>query len=655
MVNHHHPTEFQLHLFHEGALFKSHELFGAHVINEGGQTYTRFCVWAPHASEVRLAGDFNGWNGEGYIFDKVNKEGVWVLFIERDMTGSLYKYEIIVPTGEKKLKSDPFAYYSEVRPNTASIVQPLDGYKWNDQAWMRKRSKKVPQEEATAIYEVHLGSWKKADEDGSFLTYRQAADELVPYVVEHGYTHIELLPLTEHPLDASWGYQTTGYFSITSRYGTPQDFMYFVDRCHQNGIGVILDWVPGHFCKDAHGLYSFDGDYAYEYKTLNDRENSVWGTANFDLGKTEVISFLVSNAIFWLEKYHIDGFRVDAVANIIYWPNSEKEVNPHGIAFLKKLNSTVSSFCPNILMIAEDSTDWPNVTKSPENGGLGFTYKWNMGWMNDILKYMETDPNQRRYHHNKVTFSLMYAFTENFVLPFSHDEVVHGKKSLLDKMPGDYWQKFAQLRLLLGYQIGHPGKKLTFMGTELGQFSEWKDKEEIDWHLQEYEMHAKLNLFVKELNKIYKRSKPLYQLDSSPEGFDWIDADNNQQSVFSFVRRGFNDDDFLIIVCNFTWQAYSGYRVGVPAPERYREILNSDALEFGGSGVINKKTIKAEKEGFHSKPFSITMNIPPYGISILRPVKKRKGINANAKEEDGGHASGRRTGEQAKFTDKRTG
>ncbi|WP_043933785.1 1,4-alpha-glucan branching protein GlgB [Bacillus sp. EB01] len=648
------PTEYQLHLFHEGALYKGHELFGAHVLNDGDQPYTRFCVWAPNAVEVRLAGDFNNWNSAGYSFERVNKEGVWVYYEKEDMTGAIYKYEITSKTGEKLLKADPYAFFSELRPNTASVVQPLDGYKWNDQSWLKKRAKKEPIGEPTAIYEVHLGSWKKK-EDGEFLTYREIADELIPFVLEHGYSHIEVMPVTEHPLDISWGYQTTGYFSVTSRYGSPHDFMYFVDKCHQNGIGVILDWVPGHFCKDAHGLYRFDGGFAYEYKKEIDRENHVWGTANFDLGRTEVISFLISSAIFWIEHYHIDGFRVDAVANIIYWPNSERAVNTFGIEFLKKLNSAITKFSPNILMIAEDSTDWPKVTESPDNGGLGFTFKWNMGWMNDMLKYMETDPNQRRHHHNKVTFSLMYAFSENFVLPFSHDEVVHGKKSLLDKMPGDYWQKFAQLRLLLGYQTTHPGKKLTFMGTELGQFSEWKDKEQLDWHLLDYEKHAELNHYVKELNKLYKRSKPLYELDSSPDGFEWIDPNNHNQSVFSFLRIGKRDDEFLVVVCNFTWQAYSNYRIGVPAPERYREILNSDDVEFGGSGVINKKVIKAEEIPYHGKPFSVVMDVPPYGISILRPVKKRKGINANVKEEDGSHASGGRPGQQAKLTNKRIG
>lgn len=645
-----HPTEYQLHLFHEGSLFKSYELFGSHVIKNELETYTRFCVWAPAAQSVKLAGDFNGWNGDGYEFKKINGEGVWVLHVKEDMTGSLYKYEIIGPTGEKKLKADPFAFYSEVRPNTASIVYPLEGYQWNDRQWLRKREKKQTLQEPTAIYEVHLGSWKLA-QDGSLLTYKELADELIPYVLSHGYTHIEVLPLTEHPLDISWGYQGTGYFSATSRFGTPHEFMYFVDKCHENGIGVILDWVPGHFCKDAHGLYCFDGSYAFDYQNPKDRENLVWGTANFDLGKTEVQSFLISSALFWLEKFHVDGFRVDAVANIIYWPNSNLEVNPYGIEFLKKLNTAVANHYPGALMIAEDSTDWPKVTAAPEHGGLGFTYKWNMGWMNDMLKYMETHPYDRRHHHNKVTFSLLYAFSEAFVLPFSHDEVVHGKKSLLDKMPGDYWQKFAQLRLLLGYMTAHPGKKLTFMGTELGQFAEWKDKEQLDWHLMGYDMHEKLNDFVKELLKLYKRSKPLYELDHGYEGFEWIDANNHQQSIFTFIRKGKKKDDFIVIVCNFTPETYSGYRIGVPGPETYREILNSDSASFGGSGVVNSKTIQAEEIGFHGRPYSIEMNISPFGISILRPVRKRKGKVTDAKEKNRGNASGRGAGKQIKLLD----
>jgi 1,4-alpha-glucan branching enzyme len=647
-----HPTDYQLHLFHEGSLYRSYELFGAQVIMSEAKTYTRFCVWAPTAKKVRLAGNLNGWNGDGYEFQRINPEGVWILLVEEDLTGELYKYEITSSNGETNLKADPYAFYSEVRPNTASIVYSLDGYQWNDQDWLRKREKKQAPGEPMAIYEVHLGSWKLAS-DGSLLNYRELADELIPYILSHGYTHIEVLPLTEHPLDISWGYQATGYYSATSRFGTPHDFMYFVDQCHQNGIGVILDWVPGHFCKDAHGLYCFDGSYAFDYMNPKDRENLVWGTANFDLGKTEVQSFLVSCALFWLDKYHIDGFRVDAVANIIYWPNSDREINQNGIEFLKKLNGAVANHYPGTVMIAEDSTDLPNVTRSPEEGGLGFTYKWNMGWMNDMLKYMETSPYERKHQHNKVTFSLLYAFSEAFVLPFSHDEVVHGKKSLLDKMPGDYWQKFAQLRLLLGYMTAHPGKKLTFMGTELGQFAEWKDKEQLDWHLLDYEMHEKINLFTKELLKLYKRSKPLHELDFEYGGFEWIDADNADQSIFSFIRKGCKEGDYLVIICNFTPETYSGYRIGVPQRETYREILNSDAPLFGGSGVINKRMIKAEEINFHGRPYSIEMNIPPFGISILRPVKKRKGRVIDAKEKARSDASGRRTGKPLKHTDKK--
>lgn len=635
------PTDFELHLFHEGNLYKSHHLFGAHVIKDENETYTQFCVWAPTAEKVGLAGDFNNWDGSSYPMEKINKEGVWFISLPGDLSNTLYKYDILSSTGERLLKADPFAFYSELRPRTASIVYPLEGYKWNDQKWLKKRNRSYT--DPLAIYEVHAGSWKKK-EDGSFLTYRELAEDLIPYVKSQGYSHIELLPLTEHPLDISWGYQTIGYYSITSRYGTPEDFMFFVDQCHQNGIGVILDWIPGHFCKDSHGLYRFDGSYAYDYSYEPDRENYEWGTANFDLGKTEVNSFLISCALFWMEKYHIDGFRVDAVANIIYWPNTANKENPFGINFLRKLNKAIADEDASVMMIAEDSTDWPKVTAPVEDGGLGFTYKWNMGWMNDMLKYMEEAPYHRSHLHNKVTFSLMYAFSEKFILPFSHDEVVHGKKSLLNKMPGEYWEKFAQLRLLLGYMYSHPGKKLTFMGTELGQFSEWKFKEQVDWNLFDYEMHEKINKFVIELNKLYKRSKPLYELDDSPDGFEWIEANNYHQSVFSFLRKGINPEEALVIVCNFTGVSYSDYRIGVPQSGTYKETFNSDSEDFGGSGFVNKKAIKAEPVSFHGKPDSVTMNISPFGFSILRPVRQRKGSENNEKETVRSDASGRRKG-----------
>lgn len=645
-VNTLYPTDYQLHLFHEGNLFQSHQLFGAHIFTESDKVYTRFCVWAPNAKQVRLVGNFNSWNGEGYDLHRVNNEGVWIIVVNQNLNGCLYKYEIITAENERILKSDPYAFYSEVRPNTASIVYSLEEYDWQDNHWMQRKEKRNFLSEPQIIYEVHFGSWKK-HENGDFLTYKEMAQHLIPYVLEHGFTHVELLPLIEHPFDGSWGYQGTGYFSATSRYGTPKDFMYFVDQCHQNGIGVILDWVPGHFCKDSHGLYRFDGSHIYSYETESDRENKVWGTANFDLGKGEVQSFLISNAFFWIDYFHIDGIRMDAVANIIYWPNSAENLeNPFGIDFLKKLNVEVHDYDPTFVMIGEDSTDYPNVTAPVHYGGLGFDYKWNMGWMNDILKYMETPPFARASGHNKVTFSLLYAFSENFMLPFSHDEVVHGKKSLLDKMPGDYWEKFAQLRLLLGYMFAHPGKNLLFMGFELGQFSEWKDKEQLDWNLLDYDMHQNVNQYVKQLTKLYKRSKALYELDHMHDGFDWIDCNNHSQSVFSFIRRGKTENDYLVIICNFTGVHYPDFKIGVPAQGEFREIFNSDHPDFGGAGYINKKTFMALEEPFHGKPYSVNVTIPPFGFQIIRPVKKRKERKGNGKEKVRSHAIGRRERKQ---------
>lgn len=639
------PTEYELHLFHEGTLYEGYNLFGAHVLKSEEGVKTRFCVWAPNAVAVHLVGDFNGWNGEGYSLHKVNDEGVWLITVDCNMEGFMYKYEILTRDGRLLLKSDPYAFCSELRPRTASIVYSLDGFQWNDSKWLQKRERKQSLAEPMMIYELHLGSWKKHGD--KFISYKELADELIPYVKEHGFTHIEILPIVEHPLDASWGYQGTGYFSPTSRYGTPHELMYFIDACHQQEIGIILDWVPGHFCKDAHGLYQFDGSFVYEYETGSDRENHVWGTANFNLAKNEVISFLISNAVFWMEYYHVDGFRVDAVSNIIYWPNRDQLTeNRFGIRFLQQLNKTVFQYDPSILMFAEDSSDLPQVTAPVHYDGIGFSYKWNMGWMNDLLSYMETHPNLRSEIHNKVSFSLVYAFSENYVLPFSHDEVVHGKKSLLDKMPGDYWQKFAQLRLLLSYMIAHPGKKLLFMGAEFGQFSEWKDKEQLDWHLLDYEMHAKMNLFVKELIKLYRRSKPLYEYDYRQEGFEWIDVDNSQQAIFSFIRKGENNDEFYIIVCNFHYHAYEDYIVGVPKAGEYREIFNSDKIEYGGSDWVNKRVLKTQEIPFHGKPCSVKMSIPPLGVSILRPVKKRKERKGNGKEKMRGNAVGRRPGKQ---------
>lgn len=643
-------TDYEMHLFHEGTLYESDRLFGAHLIKENDRTHTRFCVWAPNAQSVRLVGNFNDWNGERFQLHRVNNEGIWSILIKRDLQGCIYKYEIITQDGRRILKADPFSFFSEVRPGTASIVYSLEGYEWNDCEWLKKRRERNHLAEPLAIYEVHMGSWRRR-EDGSFLTYKELAVDLIPYVKELGFTHIELLPLTEHPLDESWGYQGTGYYSVTSRYGTPKEFMYFVDQCHQQGIGVILDWVPGHFCKDKHGLFQFDGSSLYEYETHADRENLVWGTANFDLGKKEVHSFLISNARFWMEYYHIDGLRIDAVSNILYWPNRYGENNPYGTRFLKKLNQTVITYDPSFMLMAEDSTAWPGVTYPVQYGGLGFNYKWNMGWMNDILTYMEASPDQRKHLHGKITFSLLYAFTENFVLPLSHDEVVHGKKSLLNKMPGDYWQKFAQYRLLLGIMMTHPGKKLLFMGFELGQFDEWKDQSQLDWNLLDYAMHQKLNEYVKKLLSLYKRSKPLHELDSLSKGFEWIDVHNHQQSVFSFIRKGKAEKDRLVVVCNFTECAYHDYQIGVPQEGFYQEIFNSDHDQFGGFHLINVHQIKAEKNEFHGKPFSLKMTIPPFGISILRSVNQGKVRNKNGQEKVRSHAISWRKRKPASLVD----
>ncbi|MBO9130946.1 1,4-alpha-glucan branching enzyme [Bacillus sp. 165] len=628
-----HPTELDVHLFHEGSLYEGYNIFGAHLQEIEGVQGTRFSVWAPHALQVSVVGDFNNWDGKEHGMEKVSEEGIWSLFVPHIGENELYKYEIHTIHGNLLLKSDPYAFYSEVRPNTASVVYNIEGYQWNDQKWLKNKKKKSMYEEPLSIYELHFGSWLKK-KDGTFYNYRQLADKLIPYVLEHNFTHIEIMPLIEHPYDRSWGYQGTGYYSPTSRYGNPQELMYFIDQCHQNGIGVLLDWVPGHYCKDAHGLYMFDGQPVYEYKDMPVQENSVWGTANFDLGKPEVHSFLISNALFWMKYYHIDGFRVDAVANMLYWDaGGVFQKNEYAVAFLQKLNEVVFTEDPNVLMIAEDSTDWPLVTAPVYEGGLGFNYKWNMGWMNDILAYMECEPENRKFIHDKVTFSLLYAYSENFILPLSHDEVVHGKKSLLNKMPGDYWRKFAQLRLLYGYLMTHPGKKLLFMGGEFGQFDEWKDLEDLDWNLQGFEMHRLMQAYYKELAAIYKRSKPLWQLDHVQEGFQWIDADNRDQSIFSFVRKGVQKDELLVVVCNFTEHVYTDYKVGVPMCANYNEILNSDAVEYGGSGQVNKKKLKTILKSFHNQPCHVEMTIPPFGVSILRPVKTRKGNKKDDQEK----------------------
>ncbi|WP_010282068.1 1,4-alpha-glucan branching protein GlgB [Bacillus timonensis] len=629
------PSEFDLYLFHEGTLLEGYNMLGSHVLSFQGKEGVRFSVWAPHAKSVSVVGDFNNWEGSSHPLKMIPNHGVWVGFIPGLKEGDLYKYEITNANGDKKLKADPYAFSSEVRPNTASIITRLDQYKWNDKKWIKNRDKADSYNNPMLIYELHTGSWKKK-EDGSFYTYRELADELIDYVVEHGFTHIELMPIMEHPFDLSWGYQITGFYSVTSRHGGPSDFMYFVDQCHQKGIGVILDWVPVHFCRDEHGLGKFDGTPLYEPTDSKRADRPLWGTYSFDFTKMEIHSFLLSNLVFWMDMYHIDGFRIDAVSSLIYLnhdnPQQEKLFNQFGgeenleaIEFIKKANEAIFKRYPGVLMIAEEATDYPLVTAPTSEGGLGFNYKWNMGWVNDVLTYMRLHPSDRCYHHNLLTFSFFYAFSENFVLPFSHDDVVHGKKSLLDKMPGDYWQKFANLRLLYGYLMTHPGKKLLFMGGEFGQFSEWKELEELDWMLLDYDSHSKLQAYFKELQHFYLMDSSLWRQDHEQDGFEWIDPDNHEQSVITFMRHGKRKGDYSIIVCNFSTEVYDNYRIGVPSTGSYIELFNSDSVEFGGSGQINTAAITVDKTPAHNQPYSMTIKVPPLAISIYRKeTKKRK-------------------------------
>ena len=501
------PTEYDRYLFHQGNLFQAYRSMGAHLREEDGRFGVRFTVWAPHAIAVAVTGNFNQWDTTSHRMEKVEESGLWSLFVEHLSENELYKYAVETTAGETLMKSDPYAFYSELKPKTASIVKKVDHFDWHDTKWMAKRKKTAPYDGPLSIYEVHPGSWRRKEDD-SYYSYKDLMHELIPYVKEHGYTHIELMPVMEHPFDRSWGYQITGYFSVTSRFGEPDDLKAFIDKCHQEDIGVILDWVPAHFCKDAHGLGQFDGGPVFEPSDPARAERHNWGTYNFDYSKPEVVSFLISNAVFWFDYYHIDGLRVDAVSQMLLYHHDHESGGVEGEnsaakEFIQKLNRTIFEKFPNVLMMAEESTDYPLVSAPIHEGGLGFNYKWNMGWMNDVLKYMELHMDDRKHHHNLLTFSFFYAFSENYLLPLSHDEVVHGKKSLLNKMPGDYWQKFANLRTLYGYMMAHPGKKLLFMGGEFGQFVEWKDLSELDWLLFDYDMHRKMNAYVKELNHFY--------------------------------------------------------------------------------------------------------------------------------------------------------
>ena len=617
-------------LFHSGKNISSYEFMGAHIASENRRKGVRFTTWAPNALEVYVVGDFCDFNPlEEYKMKKINDNGLWSLFIPGIKEGVKYKYYIINKySKEGKYKADPYAIYSELRPNTASIVGNEYKFRWSDKKWLNRRDKINILEEPINIYEMHLGSWKRRE--GEFITYVDLCDELPKYLNEMGYTHVEFMPISEHPLDASWGYQSTGYYSVTSRYGNPKEFKELINSLHKNNIGVILDWVPGHFCKDEHGLYMFDGSPTYEYEEEWKANNKGWGTSNFDLGRPEVKSFLISNALFWLKEFHIDGLRVDAVSNILYlsYGRREGEWKPNkfggdgcleGIDFIKELNLTINKDSNNILMIAEESTSWPNVCKQVEEGGLGFNFKWNMGWMNDTLDYIKLDPIYRKYNHNKVTFSMMYNYSENFILPISHDEVVHGKKSLIDKMWGDYWNKFAGLRLYLAYMMGHPGKKLTFMGCEFAQFIEWREYEELEWKLiDKFKMHKDTQGFVKELNNFYKDNKALWELDYEPSGFEWIDANNSNQSIFTFIRRGRHIKDTLIFICNFTPVVYHDFRIGVPYEGVYKEVFNTDFISFGGSNQINEANIASDNIEYHNRAYSISIKVPPMATSIFK-------------------------------------
>jgi 1,4-alpha-glucan branching enzyme len=628
-------SELDRHLLAEGTFYRAYEKLGAHLVDRNGQRGVQFAVWAPNAKLVSVIGDFNHWNVFANPMEP-SSSGVWETFIPHLRQGDVYKYHLESNYGNYWVdKADPYSFAAEIRPHTASRVWDVDGYAWQDGAWMTERGKTNSLDSAISIYEVHLGSWRRLPEEGNrWLTYREVAPLLADYVHDAGFTHVEFLPVMEHPFDGSWGYETTGYFAPTSRFGTPTDFMYLVDYLHQRGIGVILDWAAAHFPKDEAGLGFFDGSHLYEHADPRRGEQLDWNTFVFNYGRNEVRSFLISNAQFWFDKYHIDGLRADAVASMLYldygraegqWiPNAYggKE-NLDAIQFLRMLNESVYAAFPNVMTIAEESTSWPNVSRPVYIGGLGFGFKWNMGWMHDLLGYMAQDPVFRSYHHNQITFSLLYAFSENFVLPLSHDEVVYGKGSLLRKMPGDEWQRFANLRLLFGYMFGHPGKKLLFMGGEFGQWSEWNHDSSLDWHLLEVPLHAGLQRWVRDLNTVYRGQPALYQRDFEASGFAWVDCSDFQRSVISFLRRGQNPDDPLLFVCNFTPVVRQNYRVGVPQPGSWSEILNSDAPLYGGSGQGNFGGLQATPLPSHGQPFSLNMTLPPLAVLVFRHDSQR--------------------------------
>lgn len=618
--------------FLQGESVRAYEFLGSHFVNWDGRQGVVFRVWAPNALSVSVVGDFNDWNNDANFMYKISDGGVWELFIEGIPEFACYKYCVETPWHERRLKTDPYAFHCQTRPDNASRVYEIDGYEWHDEKWYDYKKEHPHKNMPVNVYEVNAGSWRKY-EDGNVFSYRKLADELIPYVKNMGYTHIEFMPLTEYPFDGSWGYQVTGYFAATSRYGEPKDLMYFVDRCHEEGIGVILDWVPAHFPKDAHGLGRFDGTGCYEYEDPRIGEHKEWGTYIFNYGRYEVTSFLLSSAMFWLDKYHVDGIRVDAVASMLYLDYNRKDgewiANAYGgrenlvaVDFLQKLNTVVHMFHPEAMMIAEESTAWPNVTRYPiKDMGLGFDYKWNMGWMNDMLHYMSLNSMWRPFNHDSLTFSFYYAFSEKFLLPISHDEVSHGKGALIKQMPGKYDEQFAGVRAFITYMYAHPGKKLVFMGTEIGQFDEWNFNEAIQWDLLEFEKHKKLRTFFKELNKFYLDCKPLYELDAVWKGFDWIHHDDYTNSVIAFKRTDKNGDE-IVSVCNFQPIRRDEYCIGVPKFGLYDEVFNSDEERFGGSGVVNGKNIKTESMKIHGFDQGLSLTLPPLSVIYLRCTKE---------------------------------
>jgi 1,4-alpha-glucan branching enzyme len=624
-------TEFDLFLFGEGRNWQLYNKMGAHRRTVDEVTGTNFAVWAPNAEMVQVIGDFNSWNGAQHVMRKHIPAGVWELFVPNVHAGEKYKFKIKMKGGHSIEKTDPYGFYAEMPPRTASVVADLEQYTWQDQNWMERRSGIEPLREPCNIYELHLGSWRR-DPSGhhGWMNYREIAHQLVKYCTEMGFTHVELMPITEHPFTGSWGYQTVGYFGVTSRYGTCEDFMYFVDHCHQHGIGVILDWVPAHYPKDGHGLRHFDGSALYEHADPRQGEHPDWGTMIFNYGRNEVRNFLVSNALFWLDKYHIDGLRVDAVASMLYLDYSRKDgewipncyggrENLDAIHMLREFNEQAHAQFPGVITMAEESTAWPGVSRPTSSGGLGFTLKWNMGWMNDTLRFMRHDSIHRQYHHDELTFSLIYAFTENFALPLSHDEVVHGKGALISQMSGDLWQKFANLRLLYSYMWTHPGKKLLFMGSEFAQWHEWDYDSEIQWDLLHWETHRGVKSMLADLNKLVINEPALHQLDFSGEGFEWIDCMNRQDSIISFIRKGQDPDDFLVVACNFTPVVRQGYLLGAPKAGFYREIFNSDSSYYAGSNVGNFPGLQASSQPHHGRPASMRINLPPLATVVLKP------------------------------------